>query len=243
MLIGNKNSLWGKEVIETPIGLTHYYPFDTDSNDAIGVLDGTDNNVQYLGDGVDFTLNGVNYVSLPDNDDFSFTDGVNDKAFSISLIKDANAPMSTSGNWYVQKRSEASGSLLKEWQLYHYNGFLVFNLLDQSTGGRIAIEYEISEVDIAGKKHIAATYDGSKSHTGLGLYLDGISVGTNFLYGTYNGMENQSANVILGCQAWNKSFGVVNGIEKGLGFWNKNLTPSEVDIIKVKQLDNDLQLV
>jgi len=72
-----------------PIGnLIRYYRFNNDVTDEVGLGNGTPSNITYVtgksGQAADFN-GSSSYVSVPDSNDLSFTDGANDNPFSVSF--------------------------------------------------------------------------------------------------------------------------------------------------------------
>jgi hypothetical protein len=76
--------------------------------------------------------------------------------------------------------------------------------------------------------HVAMTYDGSGSSSGLNLYLNGaqqLGIGTNDA-GTYVAMENSLRPVWIGAGGQG---GYANGIIDEFAIWNKALILDEID--------------
>jgi hypothetical protein len=89
---------------------------------------------------------------------------------------------------------------LREWILYTTStDTLRLQLFDNSTGGYISRETG-AITDYEGEWiHVAATYDGSISASGIKIYINGERADvTSTTSGTYVAMENTSRDVVIG---------------------------------------------
>jgi len=140
-------------------------------------------------------------LSAVNHSNFSFTDGINDKPFSIELsIRFFN---NTQNSWVLSKRSE---TLNKEYELIYSSKKIIFKCFDQSSGGSINIEFPIEVVPFQWYR-LGVTYSGSGLHTGLKLFIDTIKVGTTSLTGTYNKMQVGTENLVIGGPSWSTGYG------------------------------------
>ncbi len=142
-----------------------------------------------------FTFDGnYDYVDCGDNDNLSFGNGTTDSPFSISTwVKMDDATKFRAIGKYGATNIEyllGTGS----------TDILVFNLYDNSTGGRIGRQYSNAITSFEGQWiHLAATYNGNSSTSGLKIYLNGTRVDdTNSTFGTYVAMENTAQPLYIG---------------------------------------------
>jgi hypothetical protein len=77
--------------------------------------------------------------------------------------------------------------------------------------------------------HVAASYSGSESTTGLLLYLNGSAVAaTGSTAGTYTGMSNTAADVTVGCIFRDGTPTFANGLIDDFRIYNRALSAAEV---------------
>jgi len=140
-------------------------------------------------DGVD------DYVDLGDSDVFSFGDGSDDSAFSISLwykMSDVtNSPLITKAG---------ASSPEREWYLsFGSNDKIYFGCTDASVGKSIYI-YSAALTSTEGSwTHLVVTYDGNEHPSGQKMYIDGSAVEvTENDNATYVAMENTAYDVWIG---------------------------------------------
>ena len=172
-------------------------------------------------DGVD------DYIDLGDSDDFSFGDGSNDSAFSISAWVKLDSVTGTNKS-LVGKYTSAGVN--DEYLLFYNvnNGEFRFSLYDSSAFAFIRIR---SSLTIAADTwyHICVTYDGSQTKTGLKMYVDGsLQTGVNDSNNAYVAMENGISPLTLG--AYNTS----NYLEGNLAdfrFYDTDLTATDISDI------------
>jgi len=141
------------------------------------------------------------YLTIPDNDAFSFIDGAgNDEPFSISAWVYADTLQSSdAGNWIIGKRGAGAGG--NEWNLLAWEGLLYFQAYSDNSN---SISANTLPINTGEWYHVVGTYDGSKSNSGLKIYLNGVdqTAGYNFTSGTYTGMSNGDQDVVLGKIGW-----------------------------------------
>ncbi len=138
------------------------------------------------------------YVSIPDDNLFSFTDGAGtDQAFSVEAwvwIGDM------ASNRTIFAKQDGSNS---EWWLYVVsNGRTRAGLSNNggSFSNRIGV---ITDPGVGVTEdawnHIIMTYDGSETYSGISLYINGSAfILSDDSQGTYNGMANTTSPVTLG---------------------------------------------
>ena len=215
ILQASGNPLWND--------LLAYYTADNTPNDALGTYNGTLTNGATYGTGIinnGFSLDGVNdYVDLGDVLD---NDGT--QAQSVSLWVKLNTPLSTFA--FVSKFNH----------FIPYNGWAVqlsnskVNLIfSNSVTGALYAQTENTQVLTTNTwYHIVATYDGSKSASGIKVYVDG-SIGTqNILKDTLSTNSSSSAGIKATISSRNAATIFTNGIIDEVGIWNRELTASEV---------------
>lgn len=150
-----------------------------------------------LGNGVIVNFNGSDEEGdTPDVDALSFGDGANDEAFSILCLFRAETVASAT---LVAKRDQTTGDTEQEYALYtDSNGDLTFSLWDDSASDA-NIGRKRDTALTADKWYLAVvTYDGSRSISGVKVYLNGAQVDdANVTSGTYVAMENLDAAVSI----------------------------------------------
>jgi len=143
---------------------------------------------------LDFVRANSDWVSIPDHNDFSFTDGAgNDEP--VSIVCWVNLDDATS-NRLVTKRLLNNN----EWSLFSSGTDVVYFLLSNATetsyiarGTAAVTGYEGDWI------HIVATYDGSEVVGGIDIYINGAVADTGDLTaGAYAGMARGGAVVELG---------------------------------------------
>jgi len=216
-----------------------YWQMENNGNDSDGSNDGTGVALTYgtglVGQAAIF--NGSNaYFSVPDADNLSFTNGTNDLPFSISLIANFTA---TGDRWIFNKRGATSGT--DEYQIMLFGGLLYFVLFNYNNNAAY-IQKTISFTPTLNQNYLLAfTYNGSGSHTGLSIYIDGVSVGTSSTGGTYTRMNNGTSPVIIGRSGWNTSLFFFSGKLDEIVIWNTALNSTQVtDINIILQSGNHL---
>ena len=146
-------------------------------------------------------LDGTNdRVVVSDQDEFSFSDGVSDKPFSLSAwvfvgdITADNGPFITKSNNTLAVRNE--------YIFKHENGVLFFFLYDSqqnASGNAIRIIANAPTLSSKTWHHVVATYDGSGEKEGLKCYTDGVfTPATAAESGTYVVMRPSATAIVLG---------------------------------------------
>jgi hypothetical protein len=217
-------------------GLFAYYRFNDNITDQVGGYNGTiiSPSIYQAGKSGNSlhnpnTTNGGAYV--PHNNVFSFTNGTNDLPFSISLYVKKNTTRPTDLQFFVSKLGPSAANV--EYQIYWSLTQIRFLIRDNVNGGYISMDYPFSMTN-GQWYHVVCTYNGNGSHTGMKLYVDKTPVGTGGLTGTYVKMVNTGSRIDIGHAQFTPTFSL-NGNIDGLGFWNRELTPNEVQAIYNKQ--------
>lgn len=169
-------------------------------------------------------FDGTNYIDLGDSDDLSFGNGTTDSPFSISAwinmddatrFRIASKFNSSSNNEYIFTTSASD--------------LLALNLYDESLGGYIGRKYNTALTSYQGQWiHVACTYDGTSSSSGIKLYLNGSKVAAiNSSSGSYDAMENTIQPLFIGQQAGTYANGKIDEVS----IFNVELTAQDVQSI------------
>ena len=220
MLIGNKNSVWGKKELIKPLNLIAHYTFDNTYND---LYDNYNPNI-FSSYGFISSIKNEAIINpeleIPNSTDFSFTDGINDKPFSFDFL----LYQIGTGNMNLISRRKLSLSNL-EWQIFYTSGQLRLYLFDTSSSNYIAIGISNPLNEWV---HLTYTYDGSGVIGGLKIYLNGISqIVTTLSSGTYNCMKISTSKIVFGSPEWSMSY-LFNGYLDEFRIWSKELDATEV---------------
>lgn len=237
--VGNRDFLFagGPDLSE----LIAYYKFNNDytdsynSYDGTGASQGTGSNPSFTtssGGVIDeavITVGGTNseYVTIADNDVFSFTDGAGtDEAFTISVWV-----YSSSGDnrgWFVNRRTSGS---IAEYQMMNNNGVWALNIFDTSgTSIYIGKSFTLT-MPTSTWVHFAVTYDGSETEGGIKLYKDGsLQSMSSSSAGTYTGMGNEAILTYIGVfgQIPTSSTTGFDGQIDLVQIWNRELSGTEI---------------
>lgn len=205
--------------------------FRTDTK-AIEVSDGT-NYVTYNYDlisypsvsneyAVDFD-GSDDYMSIPDADIFSLGNGSGtDNAFSISGWFNADSI----GSFYlITKDGTGTG---REWAFRTISSQLTFFAFGTG-GGYIGRQYT-SALSTGQWYHAVVTYDGSKTSSGIKLYLNGNPVdNADYASGTYTASRNSSTLLRVGAVQSNNTYS--NGKLDEIAIFNTELSSPNVTAI------------
>lgn len=179
-----------------------------------------------------FFFDGINdYLSVPDDDKFSFTDGTDDLPFSI----DVWAKMTDATNFIFVSKYGTSDAV-REWLLYT-DGTDKLNLFIRDTSGNTTTRTSSTAITAYEGQwvHITATFGGAGPNSASGfanagdeinLYINGqiISMASAGNNASYTGMSNTSQDVWIGRQ--NVSYS--NGFIKNVRIFNREVSATEV---------------
>jgi len=141
-----------------------------------------------------FDFNGVEYVTVADNPNFSFGNGTTDTPFSIATWVYYNG--ATNGQMIISKYEVTTPNLMEWYFQIDTAKRAVLLLAHKDNTAYIAVA---SSALSAGWYFIVATYDGSESETGLHIYINGVDdSATQTESGTYVAMSNTTTNVLIG---------------------------------------------
>jgi hypothetical protein len=150
------------------------------------------------GGGYDLELDEDDYLYVADHNDFTFGDGSDDVAFSLSLWVNMESTPSVN---MVSKWNTTGGN--REWTFFHRNSDnkMIFMLFDESATAYIR-QISTGTWSTTGTwTHFVATYDGSSSSGGMKIYKDGSSFPSGASDGgVYVAMENKAESMRIGEQ-------------------------------------------
>lgn len=167
-------------------------------------------------------MSGTDLVTVSDSDDFSFVTGTVDEEFSLSawvFVTDTSV-----SQVIISKSTSAT---VGEWLLRIVSDETVQLNLTDSDGDRILVG---STVLSTGWHHIAATYDGSESETGLNLYIDGVlDSAVQSESGTYTNMTAGALDVKVG--SFSDDSSIFQDKLDDMRVYDKELSQAEVTLI------------
>lgn len=216
--------------------LVGYYKFDSDATDLSGashngtLIGSPSFNTGKIGNGVDLINSAaLNYVDYPDNSDFSFGNGTNDVASTVSFWIKFHA-LTGSFTFPLNKRGGTSGT--DEWAFFYNVSTAKFSFVKfQFNNNAIlqSIETNANPFVINTWYHIVLTDKGTAVANDMNLYIDNVLVTvTKSTTGAYTKMNNSTAITRLGNGAWDNSF-KVRAIFDELAIWKgRELTAAEV---------------
>ena len=192
-----------------------------------GLTSGRDSQGFYLTDTTEncLTLNGAEYVEVPDSDVLSFGDGTDDRPFSIEAWVKADDITD------FQIISKGVYNTDAEWRLLFGGGNqLTFSLYDESGSNTYEIAYTTSALTAHEGiwTHVCGTYNGvggASANAGIVLYVNGVSQSLSYLTnGTYVAMENLGADVQIGLNNTEYSDGKIDDVR----IYSKALSSDEI---------------
>ena len=175
-------------------------------------------------------------ITIADNDAFSFTDGTNDKPFSIK----ANIYYTQLGAINpIFSRYTGSNNNTSEYLFYlRSNGKLALLLFNKASGG-VYIGAETSAALVVNTAYnVVCTYSGSGSWTGIKLYVNGVSQTLSALNNGsgYTSMGNTSLlSQIANTSTISCPF---RGTIDELYVFNAELTPAQITTLQTNYYPN-----
>ena len=202
---GSKSHFFRQQ--EDGLTLVAWYKFENNINDSAGSNNGiSSTNLTYVLDADGFAGSFNSFTSnviIPDNADFSFTDGITDLPFKMSLTWKCTRLSGT--QLILNKRDNLSTS--SEWQIAVVGNTFRTDVLSFNGSGFLTAT--ITDLLVLNKYYdIEVNYDGSGLHTGLKITVNGVESTTSFVTGTYNGMSNTNSVVMIGDAGWSPSSGL-----------------------------------
>lgn len=201
-----------------------HYAFDSNSNDSINGQNGTDTNIVYTNAGIlgnSATFNGTSsLISIADNDNFSFSS----LPFSINVWV---YPVGNSG-YLISKRNS---SFIEFQSTYNISsGTILLQLFSGGvTSNLISATATSSALTANAWNLVTFTHTGSNMNGDIKIYLNGVLCTATYANtGTYTGISNTSAGLVLG-RIGNSSSGYFNGRMDKLRIWKgRELTQTEI---------------
>jgi hypothetical protein len=134
------------------------------------------------------------YWSAADHADFTFGNSSTDNPFSIVVL---SCPSDVTGCGLLGKRDYTTGSEQREWTFSFGDDDKLYGILvDNSTGGTVSRSYGTALTAYENQWVVLAmTYDGTRTHTGVSLYLNGTAIDDTGADSSYTAMENTTANI------------------------------------------------
>ncbi len=169
-----------------------------------------------------FDMGGTDYVTVGDDNAFSFGDGSSDSPFSITaMIKYED----TGANQQIISKFHNGNNQL-EWKFEIAADQLVFSIADESAGVIIGVRTVVT-LD-ANWHFVGATYNGNESRSGITLYIDWVKQNTtNVGTGSYTAMEQLGADVIIGGREAG-TLELWKGDLNNIAIFDKELSASEI---------------
>jgi len=218
-------------------GLVAYYPLNSNANDSINGYNGTlIDSPTFVAGKVDNAINFGNdtvsrYIDIPDNDDFSFTNGTTDVPFTISMWVNFSS-FSSIANFLANKRIITSTGA--EWQFNYStaNNRLFFWKFQFGASISQRVESSTSPFSLNTWYHICYTDDGSGLVGSGKIYINGVddTTANSNIGGTYTRMNNGTSLTRIGLSAWGNHPDLKHrGLVDETAIWkNRELTASEV---------------
>ncbi len=142
------------------------------------------------------TLDGDDWITIPDSPILSFGDGVNDVPFTMwGWIN-----LSDFGSAHVIFSKLDNATTLAEYELIYSGNMLYFEIINGVDGGKIGRGAPFTSANYLNKwVHYALTYDASKASSGIKIYLNAVqSDNVDDQSGTYGASKNTAAAFYIG---------------------------------------------
>ena len=183
------------------------------------------------------------YLAIADHDDFSFGDGsTTDSPFSIS----AWIYMDEATKFRLVAKTADSDN--REWLFTTTAGddlgMIMYDLVpDAGYSNRYLYKYSNASLVAGQWYHVAMTYSGNSSSSGINLYVDGSAVATTTadlsVGGAYASMHNHAAGVSIG--AWHRDTPeYANGKIDDVAIWSVELDADAITAIYNSGVPTDL---
>ena len=214
--------------------------FETDTKNVI-IWDGT-NWRGYQNDGANFGANTKSFE--PDGTDdlltvsntsgvFTFGDGTNDSPFSMSTW--VRTPSSPSGTRFITQADPTGTGIGMLFQINSGTSKFEIQIRDVNSP-TIWIGIDSTVASGSTWYHVGCTYDGSKSYTGIKLYLNGnLETSTsNTSSGSYSAYNNGGYQLVIGGLLYNtntNSYNPSDTLQDDVAIFNAELTASEMNAV------------
>lgn len=166
------------------------------------------------------------YLSLADDNAWSFGNGTTDSAFSICGVFKLQA-LSTNTAFF--SKYDVASTLREYGIFFDTDGRIRFRIYDESTDGYL--ERRTEEVlDLNKWYFIACTYTGTAVATNLKIYLNAIQIdNVTSSSGAYTAMENSTTQPLIGAYVnTGPSTDCINGIVDWVAVHNAALSASDI---------------
>jgi hypothetical protein len=162
-------------------------------------------------------------VTIGDHADFSFGDGADDSAFSVS----AWINMDDATDFPILAK-DTSATVTEWYFVVSASDKLTFVLFDDNTSNYISRSYDTAITANEGSWiHVVATYSGNSLSSGMNIYLDDSDVDdASGDGGAYTAMHDETAVLTLGTRIRASTF--ANGKIDNVMLFNKELSAAEV---------------
>lgn len=232
MTLRRARPYWSGKKSESPIleGLVEYWKFDDNTTGEFGTTENVSANVSLGAGKINDGAIGVSgaFLNFPDDDRFSFTDGVNDLPFSISMWVWIDSFSVANNALFVKRPTTGSTS---EYYTFIGDDTGQARILLHSEGETGVFISRISDSVLSTDTwyHLVFTYDGSGLSSGIKIYINGSEDTTSDASsGTYVRMIN-STELPQFFRLGTNNNTVHKGIIDEVGIWkNKELTLTEV---------------
>ena len=217
--------------------LSSYYKWETNgfrTQDSKGSTSVINNNGSFVavsyptawGNSHSYYFDGVDdYGTVDDHNNLSFGDSSTDSAFSVSAHIKVD---STTGAFRICSKTASGGAgTNQEYDIFINNGKLGFRLNDSTGGNRISWTATNADISANTWHHVAFTYDGGGTTSGMKGYVDGTETSgyTVDSVGSYTAMHNTGSTLYIGTYS-TTNFNTI--YIDNLAFYSKELTSTEV---------------
>lgn len=232
-----KNYIFGRKYGANFLdGLVAYYPLNGNSNDIINGLNGINTDITYVTGnvnlGANFSNNTTSRITIADTDFLTFTDGINDIPFSMVF----SIKQTLSGTNFIFTKFDNVGISKKEYVVFLFNNKIRFGVF---TDVNNFLSSEVNKIlDINIWYSVVCTYDGSKTFSGLKVYINGtLQTLTSLGIGIYTGMPNTATTPLIGNRVNNFANEAFSGvIDESYIYKDRVLSGLEVSEIYTKFL-------
>lgn len=202
-------------------GLFAYYPLDSNANDLKNGYNGTATAISYVSGGInnEASFNGTSSkISIPNQTAFNFTDGTNDKPFTISFTYVQN-PVNDLTAFIISKNNT-----VLQWEIIFISRKL--SIICGNSTSNIRMD-SVSQLVTGTRYKVTITYDGFKLASGFKIYFNNVNKsGTTYTNGTYTGMVSNTDEVTIG--KWLPNAQYIQGTLDDICFWNRVLNSAEI---------------
>jgi hypothetical protein len=197
---------------------------DSAGYDHVGTVNSDGWLPSYQAQGIDFEKVDADYIDIPDNDSFSFTDG-NDLPFSLCAW--INIESFGGGADYVIVSKYDSTGAFREYTFFIDDDKLTIVCSHANDFGQRIGRYYNTALSTGVWYFVVATYDGTELEGGLDLYINATNVDDQSQSaGAYTGMTNTNSKLAIGAQGNPSNY--FDGFIDEVRLYNKTLSQAEV---------------